>query len=278
MSELDGLLSATSASSARKAGSSASAGWFMPSGAEAKKLNRSRWRRPSRASTSQEPRLARVSSTRSKPSTSRCRRRVSWTRSGRDHPSNCPGRRRFAQDAGRRGCPAKCHDVRRVADGSSARRPGPAAARAAGRRRPDDHGRSGSAVGLSRTAVLARVQRLERAGVIRGLPRGRRAARGGHGAPRPGRDRDPHPGRGRLRARLRRAARLDEIETVTGEYDLIVRVSAAERGRAGRRARPGAGLAGDRAHDDLDGAAPLPVRERNLGCRPRLPAGMVPGV
>ena len=42
MSEFAGLLTATSTSSVTKSGSSASAGWFMPSGAEAKKVNRSR--------------------------------------------------------------------------------------------------------------------------------------------------------------------------------------------------------------------------------------------
>jgi hypothetical protein len=82
MSEFDGLLTATSVSSARNAGSSTRAGWFIPSGAEAKKLNMSSQRVPSRASTSHDPRLALVSSTRSKPSTSRWRRSISWTRSG----------------------------------------------------------------------------------------------------------------------------------------------------------------------------------------------------
>src|SRR5919108_2199973 len=84
----------------------------------------------------------------------------------------------------------------------------------------------GRAVGLSRTAVLARVQRLERVGVIRGyhadvvLP-GQAAA---------------HRARVGLVIRtpdvagyVRRLAALpgvSEIETVTGEYDLMVLVSA----------------------------------------------------
>lgn len=86
----------------------------------------------------------------------------------------------------------------------------------------------GKTVGLSRTAVLARVQRLERTGVIRGY----RA------------DVD-HPDRSAAhRARVglviqtpdvagyvRRLAALPgvaEIETVAGEYDLIVLVTAPD--------------------------------------------------
>ena len=71
---------------------------------------------PSRASTSQEPRLAWVSSTRSKPSTSRCRRRVSWTRSGCDHRSIVRGgaRRRHGSRASRSaGEVPRCRPCRR---------------------------------------------------------------------------------------------------------------------------------------------------------------------
>ena len=87
----------------------------------------------------------------------------------------------------------------------------------------------GRAVGLSRTAVLARVQRLERAGVIRGY----RAEI----AP-------PVPSAAAHRARVGLVIRTNdvaayvrrltalagvvEVETVTGEYDLIVLVTAPE--------------------------------------------------
>jgi DNA-binding Lrp family transcriptional regulator len=84
----------------------------------------------------------------------------------------------------------------------------------------------GRAVGLSRTAVLARVQRLERAGVIRGY-RAEIALPGVEAA---------HRARVGLVIRtpdvagyVRRLAALpgvDEIETVTGEYDLIALVTA----------------------------------------------------
>jgi Lrp/AsnC family leucine-responsive transcriptional regulator len=84
----------------------------------------------------------------------------------------------------------------------------------------------GRGVGLSRTAVLARVQRLERVGVIRGyraevvLPD------------------EPHPHRARVgivirtpdvAGYVRRLVALDgvsEVETVTGEYDLVVLLAA----------------------------------------------------
>lgn len=84
----------------------------------------------------------------------------------------------------------------------------------------------GRRVGLSRTAVLARVQRLERDGVIRGyravveLP-GVAAA---HLA-RVGIVVRTTDVAGYVR-RLHGLPGFDEIETVTGEYDLIVRVSA----------------------------------------------------
>jgi Lrp/AsnC family transcriptional regulator, leucine-responsive regulatory protein len=85
----------------------------------------------------------------------------------------------------------------------------------------------GRQVGLSRTAVLARVQRLEREGVIRGyradveLPGVAAAHRARVGIV----IRTPD-----VAGYVRRLAALpgfDEIETVTGEYDLIVRVTAA---------------------------------------------------
>lgn len=84
----------------------------------------------------------------------------------------------------------------------------------------------GRVVGLSRTAVLARVQRLERAGVIRGyhadvaLPR----VAGGHRARVGLVIRTPDVG-GYVR-RLTALPGVTEIETVTGEYDLIVLVTA----------------------------------------------------
>jgi Lrp/AsnC family transcriptional regulator, leucine-responsive regulatory protein len=88
----------------------------------------------------------------------------------------------------------------------------------------------GRRVGLSRTAVLARVQRLERIGVIRGY----RAV-----VERPG-VAAAHRARvgivvrttdvaGYVR-RLHALPGFDEVETVTGEYDLIVRVTAASAG------------------------------------------------
>ena len=84
----------------------------------------------------------------------------------------------------------------------------------------------GRAVGLSRTAVLARVQRLEGDGVIRGyradvaLPGVAAAHRARVGLV----IRTPD-----VAGYVRRLAALpgvDEIETVTGEYDLIVLVTA----------------------------------------------------
>jgi Lrp/AsnC family transcriptional regulator, leucine-responsive regulatory protein len=85
----------------------------------------------------------------------------------------------------------------------------------------------GRSVGLSRTAVLARVQRLERAGVIRGyhadvaLPGSAAAHRARVGLVIRTRD-----VAGYVR-RLTDLAGVTEIETVTGEYDLIVLVAAA---------------------------------------------------
>jgi Lrp/AsnC family transcriptional regulator, leucine-responsive regulatory protein len=84
----------------------------------------------------------------------------------------------------------------------------------------------GRHVGLSRTAVLARVQRLERHGVIRGY----RAVvqRPGVAAAHRARVgivvRTPDVA-GYVR-RLQALPGFDDVETVTGEYDLIVRVTA----------------------------------------------------
>jgi len=89
----------------------------------------------------------------------------------------------------------------------------------------------GRAVGLSRTAVLARVQRLERDGVLRGYHAD---------VALPG---SPGTHRARVGIVLRTAdvagyaARLAaqpgfaEIETVTGEYDLIALVTAPTAGQ-----------------------------------------------
>lgn len=86
----------------------------------------------------------------------------------------------------------------------------------------------GREVGLSRTAVLARVQRLELAGVIRGyradvvLPEPSHRARVGLVI----RTND-------VAGYVRRLAALPgviEIETVTGEYDLIALLTAARAG------------------------------------------------
>jgi len=84
----------------------------------------------------------------------------------------------------------------------------------------------GRAVGLSRTAVLARVQRLELDGVIRGyradvaLPGGPAAHRARVGLA----IRTPDVA-GYVR-RLSDLSGISEIETVTGEYDLMVLVTA----------------------------------------------------
>jgi Lrp/AsnC family transcriptional regulator, leucine-responsive regulatory protein len=88
----------------------------------------------------------------------------------------------------------------------------------------------GRSVGLSRTAVLARVQRLEREGVIRGyhaevvLPGAAAAHRARVGIV----VRTPD-----VAGYVRRLAGLpgvSEVETVTGEYDLMVLVTAATAG------------------------------------------------
>jgi DNA-binding Lrp family transcriptional regulator len=88
----------------------------------------------------------------------------------------------------------------------------------------------GRSVGLSRTAVLARVQRLERAGVIRGyhadveLPDAAAAHRARVGIVVRTAD---------VAGYVQRLAALpgvSEVETVTGEYDLMVLVTAAAAG------------------------------------------------
>lgn len=85
----------------------------------------------------------------------------------------------------------------------------------------------GREVGLSRTAVLARVQRLERAGVIRGyraevvLPPVAAAHRARVGIVLRTTD-----VAGYVR-RLDELPGVTDIETVTGEYDLLVLVTAA---------------------------------------------------
>lgn len=88
----------------------------------------------------------------------------------------------------------------------------------------------GRTVGLSRTAVLARVQGLERAGVLRGyhadvaLPGAQAAHRARVGIVIRTTDTV-----GYVR-RLAALPGLSEIETVTGEYDLMVLVTAASAG------------------------------------------------
>ena len=88
----------------------------------------------------------------------------------------------------------------------------------------------GRSIGLSRTAVLARVQRLERAGVIRGyradvvLPGEAAAHRARVGIV------IRTPDVAGYVQRLRALPGVSEIETVTGEFDLIVLVSAPGAG------------------------------------------------
>jgi Lrp/AsnC family transcriptional regulator, leucine-responsive regulatory protein len=88
----------------------------------------------------------------------------------------------------------------------------------------------GRSIGLSRTAVLARVQRLERAGVIRGyradvvLPGDAAAHRARVGLV------IRTPDVAGYVQRLRELPAVSEIETVTGEFDLIVLVSAPGAG------------------------------------------------
>jgi Lrp/AsnC family transcriptional regulator, leucine-responsive regulatory protein len=88
----------------------------------------------------------------------------------------------------------------------------------------------GRSIGLSRTAVLARVQRLERAGVIRGyradvvLPGEAAAHRARVGIV------IRTPDVAGYVQRLGGLSGVTEIETVTGEFDLIVLVSAPSAG------------------------------------------------
>lgn len=90
------------------------------------------------------------------------------------------------------------------------------------------HTELGRAVGLSRTAVLARVQRLERAGIIRGyraevvLPEAATAHRARVGLVVRTTDVSGYVGR------LRALPEVREIETVAGEYDLIVLVAGPD--------------------------------------------------
>lgn len=90
------------------------------------------------------------------------------------------------------------------------------------------HTELGRAIGLSRTAVLARVQRLERAGIIRGyradiaLPDSSAAHRARVGLVVRTAD-----VAGYVR-RLRALPGVLEIETVAGEYDLLVLVAAPD--------------------------------------------------
>lgn len=92
------------------------------------------------------------------------------------------------------------------------------------------HSELGRAVGLSRTAVLARVQRMQRAGVIRGyradvvLP----DAAASHRA-RVGMVVRTADVAGYVR-RLQAVPGVVEIETVAGEFDLLVLVAAPDAG------------------------------------------------
>jgi Lrp/AsnC family transcriptional regulator, leucine-responsive regulatory protein len=83
----------------------------------------------------------------------------------------------------------------------------------------------GRAVGLSRTAVLARVQRLERAGVIRGYRADVEEPEAAHRA-RVGLVIRTADVAGYVR-RLAAVAGVAEVETVAGEYDLMLLVTAA---------------------------------------------------
>jgi DNA-binding Lrp family transcriptional regulator len=88
----------------------------------------------------------------------------------------------------------------------------------------------GRRVGLSRTAALARVQRLEREGVIRGyradvvLPGAAAAHRARVGVV------IRTPDVAGYVARLAAEPGIAEIETVTGEYDLMALVTASSAG------------------------------------------------
>lgn len=88
----------------------------------------------------------------------------------------------------------------------------------------------GRAVGLSRTAVLARVQRLERTGMIRGY----RADVADPDRPAAHRARVAivvrTPDVAGYARRLALLAGVAEIESVTGEYDLMAVVTAASAG------------------------------------------------
>lgn len=89
----------------------------------------------------------------------------------------------------------------------------------------------GRAVGLSRTATLARVRRLEDSGVIRGY----------HADVREGAVEPTHAARVGLVVRtpdvatfvrrLQAFPELQEVETVAGEFDLLIRVGATSAAR-----------------------------------------------
>ena len=124
----------------------------------------------------------------------------------------------------------------------------------------------GRAVGLSRTAVLARVQRLEQMGVIRGY-RAEVALPG------------PSPAAHRARVglvihttdvagyvrRLTALPGVTEVETVTGRVRPDRAGHRARRGRSGPGARHRGGLARDPPDHDLGGAEALHLTHR-CGC------------
>ena len=84
----------------------------------------------------------------------------------------------------------------------------------------------GRTVGLSRTATLARVRRLEAAGVIRGYHADVVATPGEAHVARVGIVVKAPEAQTYIR-RLVATAGVTEVETVAGEYDLLVRVAAA---------------------------------------------------
>ncbi len=89
----------------------------------------------------------------------------------------------------------------------------------------------GRRVGLSRTATLARVRRLEQLGAIRGYHADVRSPEqaGGHSARVGIVVRAPDVAA--FVRRLRTIPELQEVETVAGEYDLLVRFTAASAAR-----------------------------------------------
>jgi Lrp/AsnC family leucine-responsive transcriptional regulator len=87
----------------------------------------------------------------------------------------------------------------------------------------------GRQVGLSRTATLARVRRLEEAGVIRGYHAEVELAASDDHVARVGIVVQTSDPAGYVR-RLLALRGVTEAETIAGEYDLLVRVSAATSG------------------------------------------------